>query len=76
MVDAVHVPHAEVEEGGGPGIRTSPGDYIFVPPYVPHCEENPNLDDEAIVVIARSTQEAVVANLPELYVRDNEPGTD
>lgn len=57
-------------------IRTSPGDYIFVPPYVPHREENPSPDDEAVVVIARSTQEAIVVNLPELYVLDPErPGT-
>ncbi|MFD7506483.1 cupin domain-containing protein [Streptomyces sp. NPDC059850] len=57
-------------------IRTSPGDYIFVPPYVPHREENPSPDDEAVVVIARSTQEAIVVNLPELYVLDTtQPGT-
>ncbi|WP_127355074.1 cupin domain-containing protein [Actinacidiphila soli] len=49
-------------------LRTSPGDYIFVPPYVPHREENPSPDEEAVVVIARSTQEAVVVNLPRLYV--------
>lgn len=49
-------------------LRTSPGDYIFVPPYVPHREENPSDDEEAVVVIARSTQEAVVVNLPGLYV--------
>ncbi|MFC9648391.1 cupin domain-containing protein [Streptomyces sp. NPDC056937] len=54
-------------------IRTSPGDYIFVPPYVPHREENPSPDDEAVVVIARSTQEAIVVNLPELYVLGREP---
>ncbi|GAA4830882.1 cupin domain-containing protein [Saccharopolyspora rosea] len=48
-------------------IRTEPGDYIFVPPYVPHREENPDPDEEAVVVIARSTQEAIVVNLPELY---------
>ncbi|MFE7122789.1 cupin domain-containing protein [Streptomyces sp. NPDC057617] len=53
-------------------IRTSPGDYIFVPPYVPHREENPSPDDEAVVVIARSTQEAIVVNLPELYVLGHE----
>ncbi|NUR84686.1 MAG: cupin domain-containing protein, partial [Nonomuraea sp.] len=47
-------------------IDTSPGDYIFVPPYVPHREENPDPSDEAVVVIARSTQEAVVVNLPSL----------
>jgi uncharacterized RmlC-like cupin family protein len=49
-------------------LRTSPGDYIFVPPYVPHREENPSPDEEAVVVIARSTQEAIVVNLPALYV--------
>jgi uncharacterized RmlC-like cupin family protein len=49
-------------------LRTSPGDYIFVPPYVPHREENPSPDEEAVVVIARSTQEAIVVNLPRLYV--------
>jgi uncharacterized RmlC-like cupin family protein len=48
-------------------IATAPGDYIFVPPYVPHREENPDPDNPAVVVIARSTQEAIVINLPELY---------
>ncbi|MFJ2574102.1 cupin domain-containing protein [Streptomyces halstedii] len=48
-------------------LRTSPGDYVFVPPYVPHREENPDPSEEAVVVIARSTQEAVVVNLPRLY---------
>src|SRR5580698_7430611 len=46
-------------------LETSPGDYIFVPPYVPHREENPGAD-EAVVVIARSSQEAIVVNLPSL----------
>ncbi|MFE6887717.1 cupin domain-containing protein [Streptomyces sp. NPDC057694] len=54
-------------------IRTAPGDYIFVPPFVPHREENPSPDEEAVVVIARSTQEAIVVNLPELYVLGKEP---
>jgi predicted MFS family arabinose efflux permease/uncharacterized RmlC-like cupin family protein len=47
-------------------LRTSPGDYIYVPPWVPHREENPDPDDEAIVVIARTTQEAIVVNLADL----------
>lgn len=47
-------------------IETSPGDYVFVPPWVPHREENPSPTDEAVVVIARSSQEAVVVNLPSL----------
>jgi uncharacterized RmlC-like cupin family protein len=49
-------------------LRTGPGDYIFVPPFVPHREENPDPDVEAVVVIARSTQEAVVVNLLSLTV--------
>ena len=47
-------------------IRTKPGDYVFVPPFVPHREENPRSDAEAVVVIARTTQEAIVVNLPDL----------
>lgn len=47
-------------------LVTSPGDYIYVPPWVPHREENPDSDEEAVVVIARTTQEAIVINLPDL----------
>lgn len=47
-------------------IETGPGDYVFVPPYVPHREENPDPDSEAVVVIARTTQEAIVVNLDDL----------
>jgi uncharacterized RmlC-like cupin family protein len=47
-------------------IQTGPGDYVFVPPYVPHREENPDPDVEAVVVIARTTQEAIVVNLEGL----------
>ena len=47
-------------------VETSPGDYVFVPPWVPHREENPDPGTEAVVVIARTTQEAVVVNLDGL----------
>lgn len=47
-------------------IQTAPGDYIFVPPFVPHREENPDPENEAVVVIARTTQEAIVVNLDGL----------
>jgi uncharacterized RmlC-like cupin family protein len=53
-------------------IATAPGDYIFVPPYVPHREENPDPNTPAVVVIARSTQEAIVINLRDLYALSNE----
>lgn len=47
-------------------VDAEPGDYVFVPPFVPHREENPGAE-EAVVVIARSSQEAVVVNLPSLW---------
>jgi len=47
-------------------LETEPGDYVWVPPHVPHREENPSPDTEAVVVIARSTQEAIVVSVPEL----------
>jgi uncharacterized RmlC-like cupin family protein len=47
-------------------IRARAGDYVFVPPFAPHREENNHPDLEAVVVIARSTQEAIVVNLPSL----------
>ena len=55
-------------------IVTEPGDYVFVPPYVPHREENPDSRNPAIIVIARSTQEAIVVNLPKLYALPEESG--
>jgi uncharacterized RmlC-like cupin family protein len=48
-------------------VQAAPGDYVFVPPYTPHREENNDPDVEAVVVIARSTQEAIVINLPSLH---------
>lgn len=56
------------EGGAEVRIETEPGDYIFVPPFVPHREENPGAE-EAVVVIARSSQEGVVVNLPSLWAQ-------
>ena len=56
-------------------LETSPGDYVFVPPYTPHREENPSPDDPAVVVIARSTQEGIVVNLPSLWGSSESSGT-
>jgi uncharacterized RmlC-like cupin family protein len=47
-------------------LETRPGDYVWVPPHVPHREQNPSADTEAVVVIARSTQEAIVVNVAGL----------
>jgi uncharacterized RmlC-like cupin family protein len=46
-------------------LETAPGDYVWVPPHVGHREENPGAA-EAVVVIARSTQEAIVVNVDAL----------
>ena len=54
------------ESGSLVRLETAPGDYVRVPPHVPHREENPSPDTEAVVVIARSTQEAIVVNVPSL----------
>ncbi len=74
MTDPLTAPgeglHPESHDGSGHpefAFVDGPGDYIFVPPYVPHGEENPDPAEEAVVVIARSTQEAIVVNLPHLY---------
>ena len=56
-----------LEEGVERRIETKPGDYVFVPPYVPHREENPAGDEEAVVVIARSTQDGIVVNMADLW---------
>lgn len=56
-------------------IATQPGDYVFVPPYTPHREENPS-GDEAIVVIARSSQEGIVVNLPSLWAGETRDTSD
>jgi uncharacterized RmlC-like cupin family protein len=50
-------------------IAAAPGDFIFVPPFTPHREENNDAEHEAVVVLARSTQEAIVVNLPSLRER-------
>ncbi|MCW2742240.1 MAG: Cupin 2 conserved barrel domain protein [Blastococcus sp.] len=57
------------EDGREVRLVTAPGDFVFVPPFVPHREENPT-DEEAVVVIARSSQEAVVVNLAGLVPTD------
>ena len=54
------------ESGAEKRLETKPGDYIFVPPWVPHREENPDPENDAGVLIARTTQEAIVVNLPSL----------
>jgi uncharacterized RmlC-like cupin family protein len=66
----------EGEEPVETRIQTAPGDYVFVPPYIPHREENPDPDSEAVVVIARTTQEAIVINLNALGWAEVKAGRD
>ena len=48
--------------------EAGPGDFIYVPPYVPHQEINADADRELSCVVVRSGQEPVVVNLdlPEI----------
>ena len=59
-----------VEEAG-------PGDFIYVPPYVPHQEMNARADEPVEAVVVRSGQEPIVVNLdiesPESGADDAEP---
>jgi uncharacterized RmlC-like cupin family protein len=43
--------------------EAGPGDFIFVPPYVPHQEINACVDESLSCVLVRSGQEPVVVNL-------------
>lgn len=43
--------------------EAGPGDFIFVPPFVPHQEINASTDDPLECVVVRSDNEAVVVNL-------------
>ena len=43
--------------------EAGPGDFIYVPPFVPHQEINVNSDDSLDCVVVRSGQESLVVNL-------------
>src|SRR5271166_3744360 len=43
--------------------EAGPGDFVYVPPYVPHQELNARKDQPVEAVIVRSGQEPVVVNL-------------
>ena len=43
--------------------EAGPGDFIFVPPYVPHQEINASTDEPLECVLVRSGQDPVVVNL-------------
>ena len=50
--------------------EAGPGDFIYVPPHVPHQEINASEDASLSCVVVRSDQEPVVVNLDLEAVRD------
>ncbi|OQN98580.1 hypothetical protein B0A48_15842 [Cryoendolithus antarcticus] len=46
--------------------EAGPGDFIFVPPYVPHQEINAMKDETLECVLVRSDNEAIAINLPDV----------
>lgn len=57
-------------------IDAGPGDFVYVPAWVPHREENPSPDEPALVVLARSTPEEIVVNLPDLWSTEGIPDAE
>ena len=51
--------------------EAGPGDFIFIPPYVPHQEINARSDEPLSCVLCRSGQEPVVVNLDLPNVEPN-----
>jgi uncharacterized RmlC-like cupin family protein len=50
--------------------EAGPGDFIFVPPHVPHQEINASEDEPLECVVVRSDQEPIVVNLDLQAVED------
>jgi uncharacterized RmlC-like cupin family protein len=46
--------------------EAGPGDFIFVPPFVPHQEINASTDEPLECVLVRSDNEAVVVNITDV----------
>jgi uncharacterized RmlC-like cupin family protein len=44
-------------------VDLEPGDFVFIPPFMPHQEINPSHDQPTQWVVVRSGPEAVVVNL-------------
>ena len=53
--------------------EAGPGDFIYVPPYVPHQEINASSDEPLECVLVRSDNEAVVVNLDIEPVEEPSP---
>ncbi len=46
-------------------VDTEPGDFVFVPPFEVHMEENLDETAEAELLLARNSQEQIVVNVPD-----------
>lgn len=46
--------------------EAGPGDFIYVPPYVPHQEINASAEEMLECVLVRSDSEAIAVNLPNV----------
>jgi uncharacterized RmlC-like cupin family protein len=53
--------------------EAGPGDFTFVPPFVPHQEINANPDESLDCVVVRSDQEPIVVNLDITPIECPEP---
>jgi uncharacterized RmlC-like cupin family protein len=53
--------------------EAGPGDFIYVPPYVPHQEINARPDEPCEAVVVRSGQDPVVVNL---HIESPEPAAE
>jgi uncharacterized RmlC-like cupin family protein len=53
--------------------EAGPGDFIYVPPFVPHQEINANPDEPLSCVVVRSDQEPIVVNVDITPVEVPEP---
>ncbi|HXF34551.1 MAG TPA: cupin domain-containing protein [Candidatus Acidoferrales bacterium] len=53
--------------------EAGPGDFIFIPPYVPHQEINASGTEPLESVVVRSGSEAIVVNLDVAPVEEPEP---
>lgn len=64
---AIYIISGEAHFKTGEGYITietaRPGDFVWVPPYVAHIEENASATEAVRMVVIRSTQETLVFNL-------------
>ena len=46
-------------------VDTEPGDFVFVPPYEVHMEENLSAEEPTQFILARNSQEGIVVNVDD-----------